>query len=301
MNKLLLVSFCFLFFTGEFSFAQIHEIGFQAGASNYYGDLSGENKTIRATGLLPQVKAFHPAAGMYYRYQASTWVGVKISANYTRLSGNDAFTKASMTETGYARKMRNLNFRTDIIESSMEIEYNFLRFIPGTMKNRVTPYVGGGLGFFYINPKAKLDGKWVALRPLCTEGQGFDKYMPRRKYAPIQAMIPVSAGLKFKLAKNITAGIDFTYRFTFTDYIDDVSTDYINPVDFYTNLDLNKAQLAHELYKRSDELNLPNAEAYTQLGYQRGNPHSKDSYFMILTHISYHFLNGGYKCFLFGR
>ena len=58
------------------------------------------------------------------------------------------------------------------------------------------------------------------------------------------------------------------YRFTFTDYLDDVSTVYIDPNSFTD-------PIARELADRRPELGLEPASA----GDKRGNPDKNDGYF----------------------
>jgi hypothetical protein len=63
-----------------------------------------------------------------------------------------------------------------------------------------------------------------------------------------------------------------------TDYLDDASTDYIDPNLFYSYLPANQAAIAQQLYNRKGELN-PNDGL--QPGEQRGDPKDKDAFFTI--------------------
>ena len=65
-------------------------------------------------------------------------------------------------------------------------EFHILKYIPGSMKYRWTPYVTGGAAVFTFNPKAEYNGEWVALQPLGTEGQGLPQYPDRKKYSLIR-------------------------------------------------------------------------------------------------------------------
>ena len=78
-------------------------------------------------------------------------------------------------------------------------------------------YFFGGLAAFYNNPKAQLDGQWIALQPLNTEN--LDK-----KYSRIQMALPVGFGFYYTFSRIHRFGLNAAWRFTFTDYIDDAST-----------------------------------------------------------------------------
>lgn len=61
----------------------------------------------------------------------------------------------------------------------------------------------------------------VKLRPLQTEGKA---------YSPIGVAIPFGLGFRYKLAKNWDLAFEVGWRYTFTDYLDDVSSTYGDPM-----------------------------------------------------------------------
>ncbi|WP_340154047.1 DUF6089 family protein [uncultured Marivirga sp.] len=82
-------------------------------------------------------------------------------------------------------------------------------------------------------------GEWVNLRDLGTEGQFLDaetrsqyqdlygKELPT-PYSRLQLVIPVGIGARYKLTNNLDISLEVGYRHTFTDYLDDVSGEYID-------------------------------------------------------------------------
>ncbi|WP_375580308.1 hypothetical protein ABWH96_04530 [Marivirga tractuosa] len=82
-------------------------------------------------------------------------------------------------------------------------------------------------------------GEWVSLRDLGTEGQFFDaetrqeykdlyeKELPQ-PYSRLQIVIPVGIGARYKLTNNLDLALEIGYRHTFTDYLDDVSGEYVD-------------------------------------------------------------------------
>jgi hypothetical protein len=89
-------------------------------------------------------------------------------------------------------------------------------------------YAFAGAGAFYFNPKGQTaDGQWVELRPLRTEGQGLPG--GPKPYSNYSYNVLAGAYYKFTVNKVWSVGLEFCFRKTFTDYIDDVSTRYYDP------------------------------------------------------------------------
>ena len=191
------------------------------------------------------------------------------------------------------RYMRNLSFRSGIIEFSGQVEFNFLRYEPRRKRYRFSPYVFLGIGGFYYNPKAKVDDDfdpdtkdvWVALRPLGTEGQGSAEYPDRPLYSQIAISFPMGFGIKYAINRYWNLGFELGHRPTNTDYIDDASTLYPGRDIFYNNNpnDPDRARLAYHLSRRSVEI-VPNEYGrahVTAKGTQRGDPLSFDHYTFV--------------------
>ena len=76
-------------------------------------------------------------------------------------------------------------------------------------------------------------GEWTALEPLGTEGQyatllETDANFGIKPYSLWQIAIPIGIGLRYRLADALDLSVDFAVRILFTDYIDDVSSNYVN-------------------------------------------------------------------------
>ena len=72
--------------------------------------------------------------------------------------------------------------------------------------------------------------------------------------------------------------MEVLHRITFTDYIDDVSTDYIDPVYFQNYLSASDVPIAVQLHNREPLRGL----VRPYVGTIRGNPKEMDSYFSFL-------------------
>ena len=118
--------------------------------------------------------------------------------------------------------------------------YNaYLKYGYDGLANKFRPYIVGGAGFFHFNPKSEYNEpggtkRMVELKPLRLEGQGFAEYPDRKEYSLIQKELLFGGGVKYYLNESMYVGFEVLHRKTFTDYIDDVSTKYINPALFNT-------------------------------------------------------------------
>jgi hypothetical protein len=258
------------------------EFLFGAGATNFLGELGGANQ-IGTNGLKDfDFPAIRPDFQIGYRYRTSKETAIKGSLIYARLFGNDKFTKETF------RNNRNINFRSPLIELSTQFEYTIIRERPGHIYNlkgirgwryiQVTSYLFGGFGVVYFNPKGQYQDKWYALRPLCTEGEGF--VPTRHKYSLVQVVIPVGIGFKYALSQDWSVGIEYGLRKTFTDYLDDASKTYFDP----NTLMQEKGPVAVALANPTLNDLSPNV---TAAGQQRGDLKDKDSY--MFAFISFYY------------
>ena len=246
--------------------AQNLEIGLQFGASGYQGDLSPKQ-------TLGSISTLHPSLGFYARYNANRYFGYRVNFSYGTVSGDDANAKDE------DRKSRNLSFRSKILELALIGEYNIF----GRHK-RLTPYLFGGVAVFRFNPEANYQGRLIELQPLGTEGQGIDGF--GEKYKRTQFAIPMGAGLKFAVNKNFNVSIEMGFRKLFTDYLDDVSGNYVN----FLELTRGNGEQAALLSNRTGEF-LGTEPIFVETGTQRGNPETKDWYFISNISVSYNLWN----------
>ncbi len=89
-----------------------------------------------------------------------------------------------------------------------------------------------GLAYYHFNPQASLNSKWIDLQPLHTEGQGFEEYPTRTNYKLYQFNFPVGVGFRYEVTSNFNFRLEGLFRISNTDYLDDVSTRYIDPALF---------------------------------------------------------------------
>ena len=208
-----------------------HEVFIGAGVSNYMGDLGGiDRKGVKFFLNDLEFSQFKNSFQGSQRYNISYRGAINQKLLYGKISGSDALTGQPQ------RNNRNLSFESRVISYSVSYEYHILRSRPGhiynlkgakgTASNPLGLYVFAGVGGFYFNPKADYNGQLVALQPLGTEGQGIPGNPS--KYSLFSVCVPMGVGATLRLPYNLKLGSEFTYYFTFTDYLDDVSGYYFD-------------------------------------------------------------------------
>ena len=257
-------------------------IGISFNALNYYGDLSPlPNK------FSTDISFTKPGIGISFFHRYGPRYILMGQFMYGTLKGSDA--ESAKGSDGFWRKERNLSFRNHIKELSLTAVFDLFEN-QGTYISRVnwTPYVFIGVAAFIHNPQAQapnlyLDGftvnpkagQWVDLQPLGTEGQHSslkpgDVNYGIKPYALLQIAIPFGVGARFRINEVLDLWADIGFRYTSTDYLDDVSRNYVDLGVFGNN------ELAKSLSYRSNEISSP---SYSYNG--RDN-------------IMYHTYNGGY-------
>ncbi len=244
------------------------EIGFLAGASYYLGDLN----TVH-------FNQSSPALGLAIRQNIDRRFSYKAQALYLMLRSDERESKDSIANN------RGLHFRSPIYEISGQIEFNFLPYETGNPLYSWTPFVYTGISFFRYNPQAEnIDGQWVNLQELGTEGQSTTIHPDRKKYSLTQMAIPIGGGLKIAVNENFNVIMEYGIRKTFTDYIDDVSTTYVDakPSEWNVNSDN---------FWFSD----PNERDYPYMK-ERGDSEEKDWYSYMAVTLSFKLNTNSTKC-----
>ncbi len=232
-----------------------HEIGITAGVSNYYGDLTPK--------LFPS-QNYHPMGGIIYKFFMSPHFGLRFGATYTSISGADSVSNIPINQA------RNLSFASHLFEIHGAMEVNLLPI--EVLRMKATPYIFGGLSVFYFNPFAEdPNGNKVFLRPLSTEGQGLPMYPDRKQYSQVNMAFPFGGGFKFFIGNTLMLTTELGFRYTNTDYLDDVSKSYVD----LDTLNAYKGKLAKTMSYRGNTLTTwdHNNPYY---GFQRGDSKAND-------------------------
>lgn len=190
------------------------EIGFTLGGMNYIGDLNDQS-------MFGKVNL---AYGGMYRYNFDERWSLRIDVDYGHLEGGNP---------DYIAR-RNLSFRSHLFEGALRVEFNFFPFSMRDDHFFWTPYIFGGIGFFSFNPQALYtdpltdETQWYDLQPLNTEGQGTSLAPDLSPYTLKQLCMPFGLGIKYHPSKSFTLSVEYGFRKSWTDYIDDVSGVYVD-------------------------------------------------------------------------
>lgn len=234
--------------------AQRLELHLSGGISNYQGDLQPLVFTLKGAKL---------AGSATVKYAITPNFFARAGFTIGALSATDASNKAEL-------QARNFHFQSSIKEFHTGVEYRFLN----PERIVVSPYVFIGVGVFMFNPYTFTQaGEKKYLQPLGTEGQGLKEYPGRKPYRLTQASIPYGFGIRWQVNCNLNVGVGFRQAKTFTDYLDDVSTGYVNE----TALRNARGQTAVDLAWRRNEYDGTPYPATDLAG--RGNPKERDWYY----------------------
>lgn len=256
------------------SIVQEGEFGIGLGAGHYFGDLN-------TRGHLNRPKA---AASIFFRKNLGNYIALRIGASFAQLGYSDQYNKHNLY-----MYTRNLSFNSKVWELTLQGDFNFFRFMPGEPEYSFTPYITFGAGVFSYDPYAYLKGEKIFLRALGTEGQGSPLYPDRKKYSSMGISIPFGGGIKYSFNERINIGFEVLHRFTNTDYLDDVSTTFVDPAAFPPNPDgstSNGLLLSDRSYEIGDPIGIP--------GRQRGNSRQKDQFVTAMFHITFNLQS--YRC-----
>lgn len=212
------------------------------------------------------VSTSRPAGGIGAVFELNHRMLIRAEMNYGNINGSDRYDPKTSS--------RNLSFSSNITEFSLLFEYVLFDLY----EYKVSPYFFAGVGTFKFSPfTTNKAGNRIYLAEQSTEGQGF--YKNRKDYKLTQLALPFGGGMQWALSANKRLAFEIGIRKTFTDYLDDVSTTYIDPV----LLAQKRGGTAVTMAYRGAEL--PNAAPYPAEGSIRGNPNNKDYY--VFTGLSF--------------
>jgi hypothetical protein len=285
--------------------------GISLSALNYYGDLAP-----RPSRFSTDISFTRPAIGLSFTHRFGPFYSITGSFMYGTLKGADSESaNADDVSNGVFRYNRNLSFRNRIKELSVVATFDLFQN-QSTYISRVkwTPYAFAGLALFLHNPKAQVPktdlngnpfsnaGEWVSLQSLGTEGQYADLEKTDinygiKKYHKLQVAIPFGIGVRYRLNQVMDISAEIGYRYTFTDYLDDVSKNYVDLGVFKDD------ELAKAMSYRTNEVVTPSNPTYvgrdgkTYLvldGYgreysenKRGNKNDRDIYMVTTFRLTY--------------
>ena len=132
------------------------------------------------------------AFGLLYRYKINSRYAFKLTGTFAKLQGSD------LTSDNLYQLQRNHSFSTFVSDISPMFEFNFLPFHAASRSEYYAIYVTAGIGVMYMQSPSSF---------------------------PLHPVIPFGIGFKYGVSKRIVIAAEWTYRKTYTDYIDQLSPD----------------------------------------------------------------------------
>ncbi len=179
------------------------------------------------------------ATGGFARHNLNKRWAVRLSFSVGKLSARDKDFNREY------QRVRNAQFSTSLIDALAQVEFNFLPYRFGVVKQftySYTPYLALGLGGAVIKES-------------------------RKTY---NFIIPMSIGFKFVLSKKIELGLEWSFRKTFSDDVDNFSG------------------------REYDILEMKSSESYKYR--QKAVFYSKDWYSFANVFITYKIFQSGGRC-----
>ena len=272
------------------------EFGFTVGPSNFLGDLGGgkgKGQPFIKDNMIPLTRLM---AGAHVGYFVLPYLNFEMQFSIGRLEGADSLIK---DKGGFelARKERDQHFRSPLKEVYLAAKFYpttlLFDYDPESFTSRLRPYFIAGIGMFSFNPQGQYianDGTktWVDLRPLRTEGQGTPNHPNKEEYKLTEINIPYGFGIKYFLSPHASLSFELVNRKTFTDYIDDVSTSYIDNNDFSTFFGpgTTQAAIAAQMANKNAYNNGGVYRTSYGPGSKRGTPSNMDSYYSSMLKLN---------------
>ncbi|GAB5522310.1 MAG: hypothetical protein Roseis2KO_01820 [Roseivirga sp.] len=250
---------------------------FGLGVSSYHGDLHD----VVYDGLGSAVGS---NLGIGLRKKFGSQISMRLDLNWYGIGGDDAdsgfLAGKDPDQRGGPREgqndtrfVRNLSFSSRNLEASLFFTFNLIP-VNGSYTRRpvLNPYLLLGIGITTNNPTAETDalGK-VNLRHLNTEA------LPGLGYSGTAMVIPLGIGIRLKATQYVDILFEAARRFTFTDYLDDVSTEFPSLQELRDAGRIGNISDAEILFDRSAEAGYPTRKP----GDDRGNPEKNDAYYIF--------------------
>jgi hypothetical protein len=289
-------------------------LGFNFGLSDLWGDVGTKSPLDHYTNDNYWDRP-HFMGGIFARYALHPGFVLRMGVSYGSVYANDNFNESkardvvALEDDAFQRYARNLEVKSNVWEGNLMFEINPRRL--GNLerkgaKKRMQPYLLVGVGGFHFRPKGIYtargtdgrpngQGRQVDLYDLNLEGNGiiisdslakeFNFNKPAA-YSLWNLQIPLGIGFRWDLANQLSLGIEYVYRYTMTDQLDNVSGNYVDTrvIDVMHANDPQRAAMAKDMYDKSWQIDQNYSHGPKEF---RGDPSNKDGYSTIAISFYY--------------
>lgn len=235
MKHLLVATALASTFAGNVTAQQRKEPGFIArervsfigaiGGQNYLGNL-----VPRKYDLFGATYDFSPSIRLGAEYDIHPMFRARFSYYGTQLTGNEASDFQKLQPDEVWRKRRQLSFTNVINDFSLVGIVDILGFMQkrwesGEMRFFITPYIGAGIGYSFMNPTlGDVDkARGYAYDPKIGEQAYYERDIVQK--APIKGAVnvPITLGVRWQVNNKSGVFVETTRHFYFTGYLDRVA------------------------------------------------------------------------------
>lgn len=267
-------------------------LGTTFGLADMWGDV-GTKTIVDHYGNDKYWRKPHFMGGLFLRYTAHPSFSIRMGASYGTVFADDSWNEhnankaTSPTDDAYVRYLRNQIAKTNIWEGNLIFEFSPFRMGVNSKlaHKRWQPYLMAGIAAYHFRAMGEYrdrvtdQKKWVDLYDLHIEGDGWDFAGAPAKYKKWQMAVPLGVGLRWDIGYHLGLGVEYMYRYCFTDYLDGVSDKYIDPALYDKNLSPQDADIAKNVSDRTWIIVDPNYKHAP--GDKRGNKAVNDGYSTI--------------------
>lgn len=231
----LLLGCCLVCSPAALVVAQSYEIGGGIGTAVYSGDIIRKIDTGQSglQGTLFGKRNFD-----------NVW-SLKLGVNLAKIRAAD-----SIRPIDAMASVRQGHFTGRITELSAIMEFNFLDYVNHKSEFRFSPYAFFGMGYAFVNAEGRMHTG-----------------APVEKYRTNTLVVPFGGGLKFLLTNQLNLGLEFSFRPTTSDALDQLGSQLPALPRYDTPLGPDTKALAKSM--------------------NFGNPNSKDWYYFLGLTVSY--------------
>ena len=170
------------------------QIGFGLTGTSYVGDFSGEEVFI------PRI---YPGGNISLQMNSTRLLSFQVNGGFGKFADQYDLSSPDIPEGVTASSFVETRF----VYGDLRLH---LRLMP---RSRIQPYISAGAGILHFTPRNK-DGKKLENRTgTRLEGENYNSLIPE---------LPVVAGLKTKLNRSLSISLDYTFKYTPTDYLDNI-------------------------------------------------------------------------------
>ena len=164
-----------------------------------------------------QFSSYQLGGGIFLRENLNKRWAIRLSGIVGTLASDDQLSSYTY------QKKRNASFQTSVLEIVPQFEFNFLPYKIGGDRESypISPYFAGGLGFLLATSSA----------------------------TPYNFTIPMAIGVKFSLNDNAEIGVEWAFRKTFSDKLDNLIAQEYDLKNMYPN----KSRFKQNTFQNDDD------------------------------------------------